>query len=255
MIAASSESSSGSDHPAWIQFDIKTGDVRFNGTATNEADVPLTIDLRITFLNDLEATVSKQAETIAHQDERIKDLEAELENQSTNVAGAFVKLSAIDDRLENLEGDSTSPDSETIGESDNDDKNEAETPLETICALEHLAERELTANQERARFLAKDVQDYAEKCPAGLVLDSCAIKRVITAKEGERPHTQTVARVMEFLNRLGRNDVELQKRRGRKLVAIDPDVAERLSTGVETNHDCCDRGGKMDSTESVIGTI
>jgi hypothetical protein len=56
----------------------------------------------------------------------------------------------------------------------------AETPLERICALpEHVADRELTANQERARFIAKDVRDYAEKAPAGLVVDSRAIKRVV----------------------------------------------------------------------------
>ena len=102
---------------------------------------------------------------------------------------------------------------------------DTETPLERICQLpEHLADRELTANQERARFIASDVQDYAEKCPAGLVIDSRAIKRVITASEGKRPHTQTVTRVINFLDDLGKNAVELKKRRGRKLVVFDPEV-------------------------------
>jgi chromosome segregation ATPase len=124
-----------------------------------------------------------------------------------------------------------------------------ETPLERICSLpEHVADRELTANQERARFIARDVHDYAENVPAGLVVDSRAIKRVLTASEGKRPHTQTVARVMDFLDDLGKDAVKLIKRRGRKLVVFDPDAADRLA-----NHDRCDRGGGPNLTEDVIG--
>ncbi|WP_336365173.1 hypothetical protein [Halalkalicoccus salilacus] len=51
-------------------------------------------------------------------------------------------------------------------EADNTRAQNAETPLERICALpEHVADRELTTNQERARFIARDVCDYAEKAP------------------------------------------------------------------------------------------
>jgi hypothetical protein len=53
-------------------------------------------------------------------------------------------------------------------------------PLERICGLpEHVADRELTANRERARFVAKDVRDYAESASAALVIDTRAIKRVL----------------------------------------------------------------------------
>ena len=96
----------------------------------------------------------------------------------------------------------------------------------------------MTATQERARFIAKGVKDYAEKAPAGLVISSRDIKKVIAAKEGKRPHNQTVGRVMDFLNDLGKDDVDLIKRRERKLVVIDPDAADRMMA----SHDRCDGG-------------
>lgn len=111
-------------------------------------------------------------------------------------------------------------------------------------------ERELSANQERARFVARDVRDYADKAPAGLVVDSSTVKKVITAAEGNRPHTQTVARIMDFLADLGKDGVELTKRRGRKLVVFDREVADRLA-----NHGRCDRGSADTPRDSVIGTV
>lgn len=35
---------------------------------------------------------------------------------------------------------------------------------------DHIADQKLTANQERVRFIARDVREYAEKAPAGLKL-------------------------------------------------------------------------------------
>ncbi|MFC6906724.1 hypothetical protein [Halalkalicoccus tibetensis] len=78
------------------------------------------------------------------------------------------------------------------------------------------------------------MQDYAEKAPAGLVLDSQTIAKVITAAEGTKPHTQTVARVMDFLEKLGKDDVDQTKRRGKKLVVVEEEAADRY-------HDRCDR--------------
>ena len=85
----------------------------------------------------------------------------------------------------------------------------------------------------------KDIRDYAEKAPAGFVVDSRTIKKVIAAAEGKRPHTQTVARVMDFLDDLGQDSVELIKRRGKKLIVVDSEVVDRLA-----NHERCD--GEID---------
>lgn len=174
--------------------------------------------------------------------ERMDRLESELSNQAQNVGGAFAKIGEVEDTVEKLEAQNqqTEPHSgDTTPRVDpgKTGPQDTETPLERICRLpEHIADRELTANQERARFIARDIHDYAEKVPAGLVIDSRAIKRVITASEGKRPHTQTVARVMTFLDELGKDAVQLKKRRGKKLVVVGPEAAARL-----THHDRCDQ--------------
>jgi hypothetical protein len=57
-----------------------------------------------------------------------------------------------------------------------------------------------------------------------------------------------VARVMDFLDDLGKDAVELIKRRGRKLVVFDPEAVDRLA-----NHSRCDRGGGSATGSDVIG--
>lgn len=118
-----------------------------------------------------------------------------------------------------------------------------------VALPEYVAERELSANQERAQFIARDVRDYAEKAPAGLIIDSSTVK-IITAAEGKRPHTQTVTRIMDFFANMGKNGVELTKRRGKKLVVFDPAFANRL-----TDHTRCDQGAADTPGAGVIGSV
>jgi hypothetical protein len=192
--------------------------------------------------------------------DRMDNLESELENQSQNVGGAFAKIGKVEDRVDDLEAHNQQTEAHSEGshpgnEAGDQASTNDETPLYRVCALpEQIAARELSANQERARFIARDVRDYAEKAPAGLVIDSRAIKRVITAKEGTKPHTQTVTRVMDFLDRLGKDAVEQVKRRGKKLVVVDPDQADRLSdaSGGGTNHARCDQESGPTHPERVI---
>jgi hypothetical protein len=199
---------------------------------------------------ELRETVASQGETIDEQTERIDTLETEIEIQSSNVGGCHSRVSDLTERVEDVEAHS-GDDTPRVDTGETGVQND-ETPLYRICVLpEHIAERELTANQERARFIAKDVRDYAEKCPAGLVIDSRAIKRVLTAKEGKRPHTQTVARVMNFLDEFGKDGVELKKRRGNKLIAFTPEFVNQLEAA---NHSRCDRGTGETPSEAVIPT-
>lgn len=126
---------------------------------------------------------------------------------------------------------------------------ETRTPLENVVSYpEDVAEQQLSVNQERARFIAKDVHDYAEKAPAGLVIDSTTIKKVLTASEGRTPHTQTVARVMTFLDEFGADDVELRKHRGNQIVVFDEDAATRYAA----YHECGDGGNAHPPSPDVI---
>ncbi|MFC6907234.1 hypothetical protein [Halalkalicoccus tibetensis] len=198
---------------------------------------------------DLQETVEQQAKRIEQQAETIERLETEVKIQSSNIGGAHNRISELDDEVSQLEPDSGH---ETPGvDGDKTGSQDSQTPLERICGLpEHIADRELTVNQERARFVARDVRDYAEKVPAGLVIDSRAIKRVLTASEGKRPHTQTVARVMNFLDDLGKKDVEQKKRRGKKLIVIDPEAATKYTA----HHDRCDGESGPTYAEGVISS-
>ncbi len=59
------------------------------------------------------------------------------------------------------------------------------------------------------------------------MLNSQTITKVLTAAEGTKPHTQTVARVMDFLKKIGKDDVKQTKPRGKKLIVIDEEAADR----------------------------
>ena len=51
----------------------------------------------------------------------------------------------------------------------------SQTPLERICSLPEMSRIANSRLTKNARFIARDIRDYAEKAPAGLVVDSRAI--------------------------------------------------------------------------------
>lgn len=106
-----------------------------------------------------------------------------------------------------------------------------QTPLERITALpEHVADRELTANQARARFVATDITDYGQSVPAGIRIDSGDIRRVLSAAsdDRERIYRTTVSRVMNFLDRFGGDEVAVTKKHGRRFVVVAESLVDRL---------------------------
>ena len=221
-------------------------------TESTASDQPATInDLTLETvceqLNQLTERVDELEAAIEQKDERIDELEAQLTEYKRFAGSEFAdvrgRITDVEEQVQTLE---SSPDTTTSEEVNEMSSQTAETPLERICALpEQIADRELTTNQDRARFIARDVRDYAEKAPAGLVIDSQTITKVLTAAEGTKPHTQTVARVMNFLEKLGKDEVEQTKRRGKKLIVVDPEAADRY-------HDRCDRANEQPPAQSVM---
>jgi hypothetical protein len=132
------------------------------------------------------------------------------------------RLDDLRDRL--AEGDlaeaEPEPESPTI---------ETETPLEDIVALpESVAETELSANQQRARFLARDVRDYTDKAPAGWCLTAGQVGTVLKAGLDITPHSETVRRVIQILEDLCDDAATVRKRRGEKRIVFDEDLVQRL---------------------------
>lgn len=91
-----------------------------------------------------------------------------------------------------------------------------------------------SANVKRARFLAMDLKQYAEKGRDGWILDAEHIKNALYAKEQDpaAAHDQTVERVRNILAENGGDDVTVeQQSRGRrkKVVAFSTNIVSRLT--------------------------
>ncbi|KTG11389.1 hypothetical protein AUR64_03800 [Haloprofundus marisrubri] len=172
--------------------------------------------------SDLEDTVEAQAETIASQREQLKEQHERLTEFEEKLRVSTDHRKHLQQRVHALE---------TSEDSDTDETNQSRSPLQQLISLPSKAVSKLTANQERARFIAKDIREFAQKVPAGFAIDSSTIRKVLKAKEGATPHTQTVTRVIEFLDRLGKEDVQVVKRRGTKrAVFTEHAVSELAST-------------------------
>lgn len=118
------------------------------------------------------------------------------------------------------------------------EQSRTQTPLERVCALpEHSVADNLTSNQERARFVAQGIHDYGRRVPAGIGIRSSEIRRVLSASEESAIHTQTVSRVMDFLDELGGDDVRIKTTRsGERTVVFTEEIVERI-TAVVTGED------------------
>jgi hypothetical protein len=205
-------------------------------------------------MSEFRALQNRIAEVEAENDrlrERVADLEQHTEQNANAADYAHDRLDDSDDRLdaatdqrknlfsrvhdlETTHGTAVEPDASSHSGTD-----DTASPLEQLTNLpEHVANEHLSANQQRARFVAKDLRDYADKTPKGLVLDSAAIARVLTVRDGDSPHTETVSRVMDFLDRLGKHETETKLHKGRRIAVFDPDAVQRYGTGQSGPSQC-----------------
>lgn len=106
---------------------------------------------------------------------------------------------------------------------------ETETPLEDVVSLpESVVEAELSPNQQRARFLARDLREYADKAPAGWCLPAGQIGTVLKAALDVTPHSETIRRVIQILDDLGDETTTVRKRRGEKRIVSEEALVGRL---------------------------
>ncbi|MCO8265161.1 hypothetical protein NKF06_00805 [Haloferax sp. AB510] len=167
----------------------------------------------------LENTVDAQAQTIASQRDQLSQYETRTQELESKLDAASDHRKHLQQRLYAVESENTP----------NDESNTRRSPLQQLIRLPSQALSKLTANQERARFIAKDIREYATNVPAGFALDASTIRTVLHAKEGRTPHTQTASRVMDFLDDLGREGVKIVKRRGTKRVIFTEHAVSELA--------------------------
>lgn len=229
--------------------DVKTVSVENAQTVDEKIDALVeTVNEQATVIEQQNEVIEQQSDRIDTLEERVDDTESkakigmetafELEEAVTGDRGSFdaqdtaEEEGSLIERVEDIEDggvDGGSGD-ETPTPQTPETTFEPETPLEDVVNLPStMAEESLTANQERAYFIAKDITDYAKSVPAGRVLTSSEVRRVLTAKEESRAHTQTVSRVMDRLEELGKDDVQLKETRGgERAVVFTDEIVERL---------------------------
>ena len=173
----------------------------------------------------LEQTVDSQAEQLDKQARKLDAMEERIEELEQAQESSDEHRKHLQGRLHTLEAESEETDTSSA---DADDE-EPSTPLGRILQLpKHVVHKKLSANQQRALLIVKDIREYAKQVPAGFAVDSRTIRTALQAKEEQALHTQTIARVMEFLDRLGKEHVRVVKRRGTKRVVFTETAVERL---------------------------
>ncbi len=177
-------------------------------------------------------TVNDLIEIVERQAERIDELEDRLDDEQTqrgkDDAELRQRIHELEERLDDVEDEESTTETPTP-DGEKDGSTDTQTPLEQICNLpEEAVVSQLSANQRRARFVARDVDQYASKVPAGYSITSGEISTVLRAGTDCDGRTQTVARVMDFLDRLGGDAVKIVKRRGTKRIVFDEEIVEKL---------------------------
>lgn len=183
-------------------------------------------------IDALKSTVEDQRGEIDALQEHVSDQEDtdEIEDNSKRIDALSAAKDHVHDRIDDVEDriEDHEPTSQTDESGSSDLYQTPETPLEDITAIpEHMAEDSLTANQQRARFVAQGIRDYGEKRLGDWVLSSKDIKKVLSARDGGSTHWTTVNRVIEFLTDMGNNEVREKTKHGR-IVTFSEDLVGRL---------------------------
>jgi hypothetical protein len=172
-------------------------------------------------------------EAVACQSEAIQELQAELkeerETRGKESAEDRQRIHRVEERLDSME-EGGSGDKTPTPQAEETTIQKPETPLEDVIRVpEQVAEENLSANQQRARFVAKDIHEYSRSVPAGRVIKSSELRRVLSAKKEGRVYTETVSRVIEFLTKLGEESVKIREtQKGERVVVFTDGFVKRV---------------------------
>jgi len=181
-------------------------------------------------------------ETVARQSEELEELRGELkeerETRAKEAAQDRKRITEVEERLDSVE-EGGSPDTNPTPQAGQTTIQKPETPLEEIIRVpEHSVQEHLRANHQRARFVAKDVHEYTRSVPAGRVIKSSELRRVLSAhEEGATIHTQTVSRVIERLDDLGKESVKVRETQEcERVVVFTDEFVKRVVAFHNSNH-------------------
>jgi len=177
--------------------------------------------------------VSQLVEQVGDNSNEINNNSDELSETRRQQAEDRQRIHDVEQSVEDVDIDETpTPNTDTTS------THEPVTSLEEVVTLsETIAEDSLTSNQQRSRFIAKNVEDYTRSVPAGRAIKSSEIRRVLSASEDTSVHTETVSRTMDFLDRLGDDDVSIKETQSNeKVVVFTDEIVDRIVSLRSDNH-------------------
>jgi len=183
-------------------------------------------------LSDLRQDTDRISKEVANTRGEVSDLRDDTDRVSKELAETNGRVSDLEeptntDVSQSSEGQS-SPDERQGSDSQS-------TALEQVVGLpDDVAMNSLSANQKRARSIAKRVDEYGKSVPAGLAITSSRMRDILSGLEDKRVHRQTVQRVMDFLKRFGDGHIDTKETRGGKTVTVFSETVVENITSVVT---------------------
>ncbi len=214
--------------PGNINPTTDTESIDLNSDASTTESLIEAVNVLSEQVSDLRATVEEQAETI----EQLRDdLRAEQEQRGRADSQVRARVHDLEGRVEDVEHGSGDVEGGVQAEQTTmqDDDTEPQTDIEEMVDLPDSLLDDQTANVRRAVFVARDVSSYTTSCPAGRVITSGELRRVLEAGTDCAGHTQTVARVIDLLDRTGGDGTTVVERRGERRLVFEQDLVDRLS--------------------------
>lgn len=181
-------------------------------------------------LDKLEAENERLRETVESQQKQIDELQDRADSAEQSRGHIISDIVDVESEIEEIEFGESTPSSAKGGvqATTNAENIRKFSPLGQTVSLPEHAVDSLTENQERARFVARDIQQYADMRLGELVISSGDIRKVLSAKEETSIHWQTVSRVIEYLDTMGKKDTEVKDKHG-TIVCFDPEAVAEWS--------------------------
>jgi TolA-binding protein len=202
-----------------------------NPTAIESTAVDSDSDLS-PVVEELVDVVKDQQETINQLEERVEQLEDDQADHQEQTARERAedrkRLTDVEERVDDVE-QTDNPHGSTAEDAPADVHERPQTPLEQTAQLPQEIIDQESANVRRAVFVAQDVTDYTQQVPAGRVIKSSELRKVLKAGTDSNGHSQTVDRVMAVLDDFGGDDVEIVDRRGERRVVFSEEISDRLA--------------------------
>jgi molybdopterin converting factor small subunit len=202
-------------------------------SSADTTDLVEAVTALATEVADLREKVEDQQQTINDQQQTIselrEDLRREQDTRGREVAQTRQQVEQVRETVEETVSGDANPIVQAEQTTTQEPSVEPQTDIEQMVRMPDSLLEDQTANVRRAVFVASDVEDYTTSCPAGRVIKSGELRRVLRAGTDCAGHTQTVARVIDLLDRTGGDGTTVVERRGERRLVFEQDLVDRLS--------------------------